>query len=666
MKKPKFPHALLVVLGGLLLIGNSSCGANRSKDSGMQGSLAEVAPGTFQMGAELWLDVIDSNSVRGGPSPGPNWDEAPVHEVRISRPYEIAQSRVTQAEFARFKPEHETYIKSLDMEWRPDAPVVMVTWDEAMAYCGWLGQQEGDSFRLPTEAEWEYAARQAETLGLRGIGDGIQEWCLDWWAPYPDEAITDPLGFEKGEVRVTRNRNAITEPRFASRVSESKKAEFKPRVTDRSAALPIAREDILGFRVVRAPMPTGTYSEPEPVGRMFLNVSQERHDWQKQANPDVPLFQTGLHLIPPANHTERVSLPYFSRHHVSNLTWCDNGDLLLGIFTAPADYSEQKAILTTRLRRGAAKWDPPSRFFVSSDRSVGHPVLFNNRKGEVHLYHPVSGMVIKRVSWDNGATWGPPRVVYVNRAGEARLNPMISIIQQPDGSLIMPSDVGGNGSGLFLSRDDGDSWTEISQYGWNAEEFGKPGATAGWMSGVHNIPVRLADGTWMSFGRTGAQDQAGGIDGRAPMSISKDDGKTWTYQASPFPEIANSQKPSMIRLEEGPILLIWFTDVVSRVLKRKNTTEQGMDFVDSNGRTHRGYGMFTALSFDEGRTWPARKLIPEDPTTPWQARYDGGVNMDLIQTPDGLLHLAGSSRYWRFNLAWLKEPMPPPPTPGGR
>jgi hypothetical protein len=85
-----------------------------------------------------------------------------------------------------------------------------------------------------------------------------------------------------------------------------------------------------------------------------------------------------------------------------------------------------------------------------------------------------------------------------------------------------------------------------------------------------------------------------------------------------------------------------------------------MDFVDANGDTHRGYGMFATLSFDEGETWPVRKLIPDDPAAPWEARHDAGVNMDVIQTPDGIIHLASSRRYYRFNLAWLKKPMPPP------
>lgn len=611
----------------------------------------QVSPGVFQMGAEPPSNVMDS----GEPRPGPNWDEGPVHEVRITQPYEIAVLRVTRREFARFKPDYEKALKSCEIDRDPDAPAVMVSWDEAMAYCQWLSEREGEPIRLPTEAEWEFAARNADALGLAGIGDGLQEWCMDWWALYPAEPITDPLGARHGNVRVTRNHHPRLDTRSMSRVIERSLDEFRWRVTDRSANLPPVREAGLGLRLVRAALPAGAYIEPEPAPEVFRQVSQQRCQWKQQPNPDRPLFETQVHIVPPADVMQRRRLPYFSRHHVANLTWCDNRDLLVTAFTAPTDYSEQKALLLSRLRQGADQWDPPARFIVASDRSVGHGVLFNNGKGEIHYYHPLSGMGVKHVSKDNGATWSEPRIVHVTPPGGPHFSPMMSIVRRSDGALIMPSDVGrGVGTALFESWDDGESWKEITRYGWNAEQFGLPGKSAGWIAGIHNSPVELADGSWLSFGRVGD------IDGHAPMSLSKDGGRTWTYQASLFPPIDSSQKPVMLRLEEGPILLIWFTDPKETRRRTRGISRQGMDFVDANGAAHRGYGLFATLSRDEGQTWPVRKLIPEDPDSPWETRYEGGVNMDMIQTPDGHIHLVDSKRYWRFNLAWLNQPMPAP------
>ena len=91
---------------------------------------------------------------------------------------------------------------------------------------------------------------------------------------------------------------------------------------------------------------------------------------------------------------------------------------------------------------------------------------------------------------------------------------------------------------------------------------------------------------------------------------------------------------------------------------------------DTTGKQRRVFGMFAALSFDEGKTWPTKRLItPGGPAK----KLDGGGNtgkftMDdnhaeprgylaSIQTPNGLIHLISSKQYYVFNLAWLKEPM---------
>ena len=91
-----------------------------------------------------------------------------------------------------------------------------------------------------------------------------------------------------------------------------------------------------------------------------------------------------------------------------------------------------------------------------------------------------------------------------------------------------------------------------------------------------------------------------------------------------------------------------------------------MPFDDGRGGRFRGFGLFAALSFDEGDSWPVRKLI-----TPGAGRFDGGAWTDefrtdgahaepkgyltATQTPDGVVHLISSRLHYRFNLAWLES-----------
>ena len=366
------------------------------------------------------------------------------------------------------------------------------------------------------------------------------------------------------------------------------------------------------------------------------------------------------------------------------------GDLLLQVFSAPADHSDQMVHLMSRLRRGANQWDPPARSFVAPDRNIDNGVLYNNGRGELHYYIPLASSfrteggwhggagqgvsALKKVSTDHGASWSAARIVHEYPAVQASsrdfkgvpsLVPFMSLVRRSDGALVLPSDLRYDrsivertdnvfGTVMFVSQDNGESWKELTRFGWNPSGYARAGGAAGWIAGQHNPPVELPGGRWLSYGRLDA------IDGRAPMSLSEDGGRTWKYRASPFPPIAESQKQVMIRLAEGPILLVWFTDTVTRVREHRKLPEAGMEFVDTNGGKHRGYGMFATVSFDEGQTWPVRKLIPGDSREPWKARHDGGVNMAVVQTPDGIIHLASSHAYHRFNLAWLKAPMPPP------
>ena len=98
---------------------------------------------------------------------------------------------------------------------------------------------------------------------------------------------------------------------------------------------------------------------------------------------------------------------------------------------------------------------------------------------------------------------------------------------------------------------------------------------------------------------------------------------------------------------------------------------QGMLLHSGDGTERRVYGMFAALSYDEGATWPWKRLVTAGGP---KRQLDGGGNTGLFtmdadhaeprgylaatQTPDGVIHLISSKLYYRFNLAWVREPGP--------
>lgn len=168
--------------------------------------LALIPPGEFKMGdteAEMnqVLQVFARNDVTLSKAHTERINSSlPQHEVVISQPFRMSQQEITQSLFRKFveatgyqtdaeKDSKGGYtvnqgrlVQSPDVNWQTDyrlnqpdvAPVVNVSWNDAVAFCNWLSEKESKKYRLPTEAEWEYACR-AGTTTLFSFGDALTD-----------------------------------------------------------------------------------------------------------------------------------------------------------------------------------------------------------------------------------------------------------------------------------------------------------------------------------------------------------------------------------------------------------------------------------------------------------------------------------------------------------
>ena len=633
-----------------------------------------IEPGTFLMGfgtRPLPEEVAGKPHRIYG-----DFDEWPVHRVRITKPFYMAAFEVTNAQYEVFDPSHGKYRGMLGFSKEDDEAVVFVSWYDAVRFCEWLSKKEGLPYRLPTEAEWEYACRAGTTShfytgdilpevfhknakpswypdprrsssdevvslkvgrtppnpwGLYDMHGNVEEWCYDWYGPYESGEQVDPVGYEDGDFKVTRGGSHGTEIYYL-------------RSANRSGAIPEDKHWLIGFRVVIGELPD-TKPLPIPPPQAYqCDVKQVKVDWSKGPDPDKPYFRGPRKYV---RISAQSNGPLFAHHnHDPAITYCPNGDLLAIWYTCVEEKGRELAQAVSRLRYGEEEWEPATPFWDVPDRNDHAPALWFD--GEETIYH-FSGLsvaatwgslaIVMRTSKDNGVTWSKPRLIVPDHG--IRHMPIPSVIRTLEGYIVLPCDASTTGSGgtaLWISKDGGKSWED-------------PGGT---IAGIHAGVVQLKDGRLLAFGR------GDDIDGMMPKSISSDMGKTWAYSPSPFPPIGGGQRLVLMRLREGPILLVSFADE--------------MPIVDESGGERIISGMFAALSLDEGETWPYRRLVSDDGPGRLVETTDGrpfimGFStaepkgyLAACQTPDGVIHLISSRQHYEFNLKWLMTPPPAEPT----
>jgi hypothetical protein len=589
-----------------------------------------------------------------------DYDELPVHAVAISHSFRMGVTEVTNAQYEAFCPEHRALRGKNGVSTGDDDAVVNVSWHDAKAFCRWLSAREGKTYRLPTEAEWEYACRAGtstpyftgDTLtanmcrnqivardyapvplrvgqttpnafGLYDMHGNVEEWCEDWYGPYSKSSQTDPVGPKTGTYRVTRGGSHHTPVKYL-------------RSANRMAMLPDDRHSLTGFRVVQADYPSASATAQSP---MFL--------------PPIVYVQ----------QPDNDSVPFYAHNHQPAITVCDNGDLLAAWFSANEENGRGMVVLSSRFTKNADSWQPAQLFFSVPDRNVTGTSLRNDGHGMLIHINGVEAagdwqnlMMVERVSTDNGFNWSAPRIIAPEHSRRHQV--IAGCATTAQGWMLQTCDAGPgshDGAAVHVSRDGGYTWSDPWD-GAPLPEFVE-GGVGSTIAGIHAGIVELSDGSWMALGRGNSIADANGKK-RMPMSISTDNGKTWTYHASQLPPIDGGQRLVLLRLNEGPLLLVSFTDHPERTA----VEDRGMLI---NGKMC--YGMYAALSYDDGKTWPVRRLLTDGVQRSLNGgAWTGDFVMDEthaepkgylagVQAPDGTIHILSSRLHYRFNLAWLLQ-----------
>ncbi len=271
MKKSSIVIALLAAVSGIVfayvpddldfgdLSGDSATTVSTGNKIVVQSinyEMVYIPPGTFMMGS---------------PSNDPKRDsDERQHRVTLSKGFYMGLTEVTQAQWLKVMGNNPSGFGNCD-----DCPVEKVSWNDCHEFIRKLNRMEGtDKYRLPTEAEWEYACRagsegaycfgnDTESLsqyawyidnsgakthpvagkkpnawGLYDMHGNVWEWCSDWYGDYPSETVTDPDGPSAGSSRLSRGGCWY----FGTRLCRSAlRGGFDPSL----------RDSYLGFRLSR-------------------------------------------------------------------------------------------------------------------------------------------------------------------------------------------------------------------------------------------------------------------------------------------------------------------------------------------------------------------------------------------------------------------------------
>ena len=223
-----------------------------------------IPPGKFMMGSKKNpVDPFSNIKVKQ-----PHDNELPRHEVTLTKQFYVGKYEVTQEQWFEIMGENPSENKGRTL------PVTNVSWPDCQEFIKKLNAKTDGGYRLPTEAEWEYACRAGTTtaysfgdklttsnaltdtnigsgkiksvgsynpnaFGLYDMHGNVSEWCQDWYGDYPAAgAVTDPKGPAKGELRMWRGGSFVN-------------YESSHCSSNRGCASPSVRSNLGGFRLAR-------------------------------------------------------------------------------------------------------------------------------------------------------------------------------------------------------------------------------------------------------------------------------------------------------------------------------------------------------------------------------------------------------------------------------
>ena len=273
-------HLLLAVL----LVAMTGCGPDTKPEDQPAspeetGSSPETPNGSDEPSTKAGVPAANSIGMRFVPIPAGTFtmgdaDNGPTHKVTLTKPFELGQHEVTQEQYEQVMGKTPSMFKGRQN------PVDRVSWDDAVEFCRKLSELPGEksagsAYRLPTEAEWEYACRagtkteysfgdsdselgdyawcnknsggtphpvgqkKPNAWGLYDMHGNVWEWCQDWYGKYPSGSTTDPTGAASGSDRVSRGGSWGSTARLA-------------RSAFRRGLSPDVRLYRMGFRVLRS------------------------------------------------------------------------------------------------------------------------------------------------------------------------------------------------------------------------------------------------------------------------------------------------------------------------------------------------------------------------------------------------------------------------------